>query len=401
MISRRVLSRFILVAIGLALGNAPAHAADPDAGSGQQQLYQSAMKALDDSSWQDAARLFSEAARVPGNQQDAALYWKAYAQNKLRLSDEAIATLEDLVTRFPKSKWLKDAQALRISISPAGAVNADAQADDELKLMAINSLMASEPDRAISLLGKFLERGSSPKLQQHALFVLAQNKSPKAREIIGEIARGKSHPELQLKAIEYLGMLGGPESRQILADLYPSASPPVKKKILQSFMVSGEREKILAAAKSETAADVRATAIQQLGLLGAKRELSELYASQTGGESKKEIIRALSLSGDAEHLLPIAQNEKDTALRLEAVKMLGLLPASKTGPALLNLYRSEKSPEPRREVINALFLQNNAPALVEIAQSEKDPQLRKAAVSRLSLMHSKEAQEYMIKLLEK
>jgi hypothetical protein len=52
-------------------------------------------------------------------------------------------------------------------------------------------------------------------------------------------------------------------------------------------------------------------------------------------------------------------------------------------------------------VIEALFLQNNAPALVEIAQGEKDPQLRKAAISKLSLMRSKEAQEYMIKLLEK
>ncbi len=400
MISRRIFSCFILVA-SFALGNLPARAAQPDAGSGQQQLYQSAMKALDDSAWQDAARLFSEAARTPGDQQDAALYWKAYAQNKLGRGDEATTTLEDLESRFPKSRWLKDAQALRISISPASAVTADAQADDELKLMAINSLMSSDPDRAIALLGKFLERSSSSKLQQHALFVLAQSKSSKAREILGEIAQGKSHPELQPKAIEYLGILGGAENRQILADLYSGASSPVKKKILQSFMLSGERDKILAAAKSEKEADVRATAIQQLGLMGAKRELSELYSSQAGGESKKDIIRALSLSGDVEHLLPIAQNEKDPALRLEAVKTLGLLPASKTGPALLTLYRTEKSPEPRREVINALFLQNNAPALVDIAQSEKDPQLRKAAVSRLSLMHSKEAQDFMIKLLEK
>jgi HEAT repeat protein len=400
MISRRVFSCFIFVTC-FAVGNSSAKAAQPDAGPGQPQLYQSAVKALDDSSWEEAARLFSQAAHAPGDQQDGALYWCAYAQNKLGHRGAAIGTLDDLESRFPKSRWLKDARGLRVAISPASAISANAQEDDDLKLIAINSLMASDSDRAIALLVTLLQRSSSSKLQEQALFVLAQNKSPQAREIIGDIARGKGHPELQPKAIEYLGMLGGSESRQILADLYPTAGSPVKKKILRSFMLSGERNKILAAAKSETEADVRATAIQQLGVMGAKRELFDLYSSQTEIESKKEIIRALSLSNDAEHLLPIAQNEKDPALRLEAVRTLGLLPASETGPALLTLYRAEKSLEPRRGAIDALSLQNNAPALMEIAQSEKDPQLRKAAVSKLSLIRSKEAQEYMIKLLEK
>jgi len=52
-------------------------------------------------------------------------------------------------------------------------------------------------------------------------------------------------------------------------------------------------------------------------------------------------------------------------------------------------------------VLNAYFLQGNAAALVAIAKSEKDPELKKTAVAKLSLMHSKEATDYLMELLQK
>ena len=55
----------------------------------------------------------------------------------------------------------------------------------------------------------------------------------------------------------------------------------------------------------------------------------------------------------------------------------------------------------KEEVLNAFFLQGNAVALVAIARGEKDPELKKAAVSKLSLMHSKEATDYLMELLQK
>ncbi|HEX8881997.1 MAG TPA: hypothetical protein VF749_18270, partial [Candidatus Acidoferrum sp.] len=55
----------------------------------------------------------------------------------------------------------------------------------------------------------------------------------------------------------------------------------------------------------------------------------------------------------------------------------------------------------KEEVLNAFFLQGNAAALVAIARSEKEPELKKTAVSKLSLMHSKEALDYLMELLQK
>ena len=50
--------------------------------------------------------------------------------------------------------------------------------------------------------------------------------------------------------------------------------------------------------------------------------------------------------------------------------------------------------------MNALFLQNNAKLLVDLARAEKDPQMKKEIVSKLSIMHSKDATDYLMELLK-
>ena len=73
---------------------------------------------------------------------------------------------------------------------------------------------------------------------------------------------------------------------------------------------------------------------------------------------------------------------------------------SKSGEALVTMYASEKEPDIRKEIIQALFLQQNAKALVDIARKETDPDLKKAAAQKLSLMNSKEGTEYFMDLLK-
>jgi len=52
-----------------------------------------------------------------GPQTEAALYWKAYAENRLGKRDTALTTIADLKRRFPQSRWQKDASALEIEVS--------------------------------------------------------------------------------------------------------------------------------------------------------------------------------------------------------------------------------------------------------------------------------------------
>jgi HEAT repeat protein len=367
-------------------------------------IYEQGSKALDERRWDRAVELFGEVVRLQSSKADGALYWKAYAQSKQGQRAEALATLESLRKSFPASRWQNEAGALQLEIKQASGqpVTPENTADDELKLMALNGLLNSDPERAIPMLEKFLQGKQSPKLQERALFVLAQSGSARAREIMNNIARGNSNPDLQLKALNYLGLFGGAASRQTLADIYASSSDiRVKRAILRSFMVGGERDRLLTAAKGEPVPELRKEAIQQLGVLGAHAELWQMYQAEPAPEIREQILNALFVGGGTDRLLEVARTDKEPRLRRAAIRLLGVSGAAKTGEALISMYASEKDPDIRRQVIEGLFVQGNAKALIDLARKETDPAMKREIVSKLSIMGSKEATDFMMEILNK
>jgi hypothetical protein len=369
-----------------------------------QELYDDGREDLDDDRYDHAAEKFQELAKLNGPQTDAALYWKAYAENRLGRRAAALATIADLKRRFPQSRWQKDASALEIEVQQSNGQpsHPEMQSDDELKMLAIQGLMNSDPERALPLLEKVLNGTGTPKEKSQALFVISQSGSPQSREILGRIARGQSNPDLQRKAVEYLGIFGGAAARKTLADVYASSSDvSVKRAILRSYMIGGDREHLFAAAKGEKDESLRREAIRQLGLVHGTNELEQLYQTETSTDVRREILQAFFLAGDSSKLLQSAQSEKDPDLRRAAIRNLGLVHSDDSGKALQSIYAKETDRGVREEVLNAFFLQNNASALVAIARSEKDPELKRTAVQKLSLMHSKEGTDYLMELLQK
>jgi len=51
--------------------------------------------------------------------------------------------------------------------------------------------------------------------------------------------------------------------------------------------------------------------------------------------------------------------------------------------------------------LNGYFIGGYASGLIAAAKTEKDPHLKKKAVEKLALMGSKEAQDYLMELLQK
>jgi hypothetical protein len=368
-----------------------------------EELYDDGREALDEDRYDRAAEKFSELASMNGPQTDAAMYWKAYAENKLGKRDSALTTIADLEKKYAQSRWIKDAKALEIEVrqSNGQASNPDNQTDD-LKILALRGIMQGDPARGVPMVETFLNGPASPKLKSNALFLLGQNGSPQAQEVLAKIAKGQSNPDLQRKAVQYLGMFGGQQSRQTLAEIYASTNDvSVKHAILKSYMIGGDKEHLFAAAKSEKDATLRGEAIRQLGLVHAPEELRQLYKTETAPEVKKDILQAFFLSGDAKFLAEAAQGEKDPEIRRTAIRNLGLVGSADAREALLAIYAKETDRENKEAVLNALFIQGNAHALVTIARGEKDPGLKKAAVSKLALMNSKEGNDYLMEILQK
>ena len=369
-----------------------------------EEAYDSGREALDEDKFDRAEQKFDEVVKANAPQADAAMYWKAYAQNKLGKRAAALATLRDLKQRFPQSRWQRDGGALEIEVQQSSGQPAkpEAQSDEELKMLAIQGLMNSDPERAMPLLEKVLNGTGSPKEKSRAMFVMAQNGSPQAREILAKIARGQNNPDLQRKAVEYLGLFGGAVSRKTLADIYTSTNDPaVKRAVLKSFMLSGDKEHLLASAKSEKDPELRRDAIHQLGLVGGTTELEQLYRSENSPELRRDILQAFFLAGDSAKLQDVAQNEKDPEVRRAAIHNLGLIGGDGAAAALQAIYSRDTDRGNREAVLDALFLQGNAKTLVAIARAEKDPGLRKKAVEKLALMGSKDASDYMMELLQK
>ena len=170
---------------------------------------------------------------------DAAMYWKAYSQLKLARRDEALSTLGQLQKQFPSSKWLGEARALEVEIKQAAGqpVSADAMNDD-LKLLALQGILRTDPEAAFPVVEKMLMGGASVRVKERALFVLSQNRSERAQQIIGNVARSTSNPDLQMTAIRTLGMSNTPDAINSLAAIYRGDSSVDAKKAIINALAS-------------------------------------------------------------------------------------------------------------------------------------------------------------------
>src|SRR6266700_3026735 len=236
-----------------------------------QELYDEGRESLDEGRYQQAEQKFDELARMNGSLADAGLYWKAYAQNQSGKRSAALATIADLKKQFPQSRWKKDAEALEIEVRNRSGqpVNPGGQGDDDLKLLALHGLMNSDPAKAIPIIQKLLDGPGSPNVKSKALFVLGQSGSPEAQEVLAKIAQGQGNPELQRKAVEYLGMFGGNRAGNTLTAIYTNSQDAgVKHAVIQSYMISGNREQLFKLAKSEKDEGLKRDAIRNLGLVG-------------------------------------------------------------------------------------------------------------------------------------
>src|SRR5262249_15382051 len=151
------------------------------------------------------------------------------------------------------------------------------------------------------------------------------------------------------------------------ADVYSSSNDPaLKRAVLRAYVISKDKEHLLATAKSESILDLRREAIHQLGGLGAHAELAQLYTTETAPELKRAIIQ--SLGGRRE----------------------------KTPELLVTMYNSESDKNLKRDILRSLRSQGAAKLLIDLARKEADPGLKQDAVRELANMRTKESQDYMM-----
>src|SRR5437868_1409401 len=129
-------------------------------GDRTEQAYDAGKQAIYEGNWQKALDSYSQVIKAGGAHVDEALYWQAVAQKQMGDRAAALRTIAQLKRQYPRSSWIKDATALEQEIQPK-AVDPDKESDCDLKLLAVNSLMNSDPDQAIPIIEKLLNNGGN------------------------------------------------------------------------------------------------------------------------------------------------------------------------------------------------------------------------------------------------
>lgn len=258
-------------------------------------------RAMDEHRWPDAVSAFDKVISEKGKRVDAALYWKAYSLNMLGKTPLAIATCDQLHSQFADSPWNKDCSVISADVRANARAIADQMridrdqvrtyvkvapfrldmdrgesgvargSDEDLKILALNSLMNRDPTTALPLLRGILSGNQPLSVKKHALFVLAQSKSPDAESILHDAALGKLDPQLQGQAIQTMAVFQGKRANDTLAEVYRTTTDPkIKKSIISAMFITKDAPRMVEMARNEKDLELKRTIASQLALMNDK-----------------------------------------------------------------------------------------------------------------------------------
>lgn len=256
--------------------------------------YGSGTKAMDEHRWVDAVTAFDRVVDAKGKKADAALYWKAYSLNKLGNGPLALATCYQLRSHYSASPWNKDCSALgielrsdvRIAVPPVPPVPAGPfgvgppsgggdghphGSDADLKILALNSLLNRDPAQAVPLLRGILTGDQPSEVKKHAIFVLAQSKSPEAQSILRDVVMGKMGPDLQRQGIQMSAIFEGKRANDSLAEVYRTTTDrEVKRSVISAFFITQDAPRMVDMARGEKDLEMKRSIVSQLALMQDK-----------------------------------------------------------------------------------------------------------------------------------
>lgn len=360
---------------------------------------------IDERRWDQAVATFSSFINeYPSDRNvDAAMYFLAYAYEKQGMFQQADDTLRLLVQRFPRSNWADDARKLRLQVrsklDPQG-VNVPANADDELRIIALQSLCQSDRARCSSLVNETLRSNPSPVVKRAAVSLLGRYGGADAVPTLMQMARNESEPKIRMEAISALGKTGDERGLDLLRELamsadYEDESPtdsaihalvnhesPRATGILTDVVINGRNLK----ARQHAVA-----------LMGRRRgdtivdDLFRIYEAVPDVEIRKYVLLSLGHRKDpraTSRLVEVARGSGDPELRRYAIRAIPEREEDTDLDILLSLYDSERDAKVKDYILEGIGRYKNPRAyqkLMQVVRDANEPlERRKRAVSMLS-----------------
>jgi len=396
----RLLTGLLLLA-GIALGFAPARAGAQSAdlpgrfvqssgGQDPARAFQQGRALIDERKWAQAATHFSRfVAENPSDRNlDAALYWLAYAHEKQSRLKEADQSLDRLISEFPRSTWLNDAKALKIKvkskIDPQTVATPKPTDNDLIQVAALQALCQSDRARCGQVVGEVLGSNRSQVVKEAALKLLGRHGGTEAVPALVRMARSEQNERLRMSAIAALGHSGDERAVEVLRELALSATYEDESPTDSAIHALAELESPRAVPTLvEVIVSGRNNAARQhaVDLLSRRRgddvtdALFRIYDSVPDAQIKLRAVSALGRRKDPRataRLIELARTASDVDLRRAAIRAIPERGQDADLDVLLSLYDSERTPELKTFILDAISRYNSRRSMQKLMQVARD-----------------------------
>lgn len=403
-------------------------------------LYRLARAALSDGDFKRAATLFATVAeRYPDSEfAPDALYYRAYALYRSGTSRDlelAVQSLDRQAMRYPKAGTLNDAKQLRASIRSEQAKRGDGNAgeeivygaqtlgnekrcpteDDDMRLAALAGVMTLDPDQALPVLQKLLERkdACSVALRRRAVIMVAQTKEEERPDILLRVASTDPSPEVRREAVRWLSEVNTERAARALDSiLFTATDADIRDKAL--YALSQHRSPLARLALRRFAemaslpTELRARAIYYIGQGRRGGDESEylrgLFWETASPELRESVIQAVANQKTSDRTTWLIGVARDKSQELEPRKK-ALFYAGQSGvelKELLPLYDELAGQTEMQDQMLWVYAQRKEPEatdkLLQIARNEKNPELRKKAIFWLGQRKDPRVKQFLLDL---
>jgi HEAT repeat protein len=255
---------------------------------------------------------------------------------------------------------------------------------DNLKLVALEALMAAPDEKALPIVIKLLDGEGDEDLKESALFVLSQIDAPEAHAKLLEIARDAADP-LRADAIRMIGIGGDEAAVTQLAALYADGDAATRDAVLEAYLIAGDVDAVYQVAANARDNDEFESAVEMLAAMGARDQLRQLRESAGSSES---LIEAYAVAGDTESLLAVARDTSDVKAQAKAVEALGIVGGDEVDAALLEIYRTTDSDYIRDAALDGMLISGNDESVLQLYRQSNDLAEKRALLQALSAMGS-------------
>lgn len=342
---------------------------------------------------------------------DEALFWLAHSYNQARDSAAAVATIQRLQQEFPKSRWVKPAQSLKIEIAQR------LRRTDLLWSVAVPSPTTARPP----VLPAPATAPPTPPTD-----VPAPRPRPAPRTWTTEPRQPRPAPvppppppsvwvmthdgnpdvELRIQALGSLILTDSEESLKVipmLRDIALEASNPGQARRALFALAQSRRPEARSTVVEVAKTGSEPVQIEAVRALTRFRgpdvapTLLQVYTA-AGDPVKYQIVHSFGIRAETASLLHIARSEANAQLRDTAIVTLGQTPG---GSVHLRAMYDRAAAASKRPIIVGLFNARDVDGLIRIHTRERQISLRREVVERLRLLGTPRAKQYLQQLDEK